>query len=255
MASISAVQAIYALYQHRDRVKRVCIWLAVFILSIFFFFYLVIATVFAVIQGGSGVTDGVDLPALPFTEFASFSYKTIYGEKWYDFVHPYIFPTLGVLTQGVLLDSEAKVGLKHIAWDIADRKPRTTEVRAFSDGTVAHIRDNTLWNTTRRWSFCDKSANGICWYVVREPADVQIGCGYEIIIEHADSLSSQYCHLTTPTDLKVGDPVTVGQTIGYQGSTGWSTGKHLHFALRRNGQPIDPSYAFNQTSLSNWEDE
>lgn len=252
MASISAVQAIYTLYKNRDRVKRVCILLAVLILSTFFFFYLVIATVFAVIQGGSGVTDGADQQALPFTEFASFSYKTIYGEKWYDFTHPYIFPTLGRLTQGAILDSEAKVGLRHIAWDIADRVARTTEVRSFADGTVIQIKDNMLWNTTRRWRFCDESANGICWYVVTEPADVQIGCGNEILIEHADSLRTQYCHLTTPPSLQVGDPVTIGQTLGYQGATGWATGKHLHFALWRGGQPIDPSYAFAQTSLANW---
>ncbi len=255
MASISAVQAIYTLYQNRDRVKRVCIWLVVFILSIFLFFYLVIATVFAVIQGGSGVTDGADQPALPFTEFASFSYKTISGEKWYDFTHPYIFPTLGRLTQGVILDSEAKVGLRHIAWDIADRVARTTEVRAFADGTVLQIKNNMLLNTTRRWRFCDEAANGICWYAVEEPADVQIGCGNEVIIEHADSLRTQYCHLAAPPDLKAGDMVTVGDMVGIQGGTGWATGKHLHFAISRGGQPIDPSYAFSQTSLSDWGDD
>lgn len=255
MAIPSAIKAAYAVYQNRDTIKRICFWFVMIFVSFLFFLYLVIATVFAVIQGNSTVSDGIDQPVLPLTEFASFSYKTIYGEKWFDFIHPYAFPTLGRLTQGVILDTEAKVGLRHIAWDIADRVPRTTEVRSFADGTVMTVRDNMLLNTTRRWRFCDEAANGICWYVVKESADVQVGCGYEVLIQHADSLISQYCHLAAPTDLKVGDTVVVGQTIGYQGATGWATGKHLHFALRRDGQPIDPSYAFKQTSLSNWGDE
>lgn len=255
MAIPSAVHTAYALYQNRDAIKRICLWFALIIGSAFFFLYLVIATVLAVIQGGGAVSEGIDQTPLPFTEFVSFSYKTIYGEKWYDFNYPYMFPTLGRLTQGVLLDSEAKVGLRHIAWDIADRVPRATEVRAFADGAIVQVKDNILWNTTRRWRFCNQAANGICWYVVSEPADVQVGCGYEMTIQHADSLTSQYCHLTSPSELKVGDTVTVGQTIGYQGSTGWSTGKHLHFALRRGLQPIDPSYAFSQTSLSDWGDD
>lgn len=253
--AVSALQAIYAAYQHRDSIKRICFWFLLIIGSCFFFLYLVIATVFAVIQGNSMVSDGIDQPVLPFTEFASFSYKTIFGEKWHDFTHPYMFPTLGRLTQGVILDAEAKVGLRHIAWDIADRVARQTEVRAFADGTVIAVRDNMLWNTNRRWKFCDEAANGICWYVVREEADVQIACGYEVWIQHADSLVSQYCHLTGPAELKVGDMVTVGQMIGYQGATGWATGKHLHFALKRDDQPIDPSYAFSQTRLDNWGDD
>ena len=52
--------------------------------------------------------------------------------------------------------------------------------------------------------------------------------------------------------LKVGDPISAGDIVGIQGSTGWATGKHLHFALWHGGSPIDPSYAFSQTSLSNW---
>lgn len=242
----------YLAYQNRGRLKKICIIAVILIGSIGLFFYLVVATTITVIQGTGGVTDGAPENAGEFTEFQQFSYKTIYGETWYQFVHPYMFPTLGVLTQGVILDSEAKVGLKHIAWDIADRVSRQTEVRAFADGTVVAVKGNMLHDTTRRWRFCDESENGICWYVVAESSDVQIACGYEVIIQHADSLRTQYCHLQSEPDLKVGDTVVLGQTIGIQGSTGWATGKHLHFAIWRDGQPIDPSYAFTQTSLSNW---
>jgi hypothetical protein len=252
MAVPHLAHLIHTAYRERTKLKKGCGCVLLFIGSTAFFIYLVIATVFAIIQGNGGVNEGETASSTPFVEFQSFTYKTIYGEKWYTFAHPYIFPTLGKLTQGVILDSSAKVGLKHIAWDIADRKDRQTEVKAFADGTVVSVKDNMLLNTNRRWKFCESSANGICWYVVAETADVQIGCGNEIFIQHADSLRSQYCHLVSEPALHPGDTVTIGQTLGYQGSTGYATGKHLHFALSRDGQPIDPSYAFAQTSLSDW---
>jgi len=251
--AINITQLAYTAYQNRHSLKKLFKWLCVLVCIFVFLLYLIVATAFAVIQGNGGVADnGVNPNLAEFSEFNSFSYKTIYGDTWYEFKHPYSFPTLGSLTQGVILDSSAKVGLKHIAWDIADHEPRRTEVKAFADGVIVAINTNTLFNTTRRWKFCDEEAGGICWYEVKQKADIQFACGNEIIIQHTDSLRSQYCHLESFASLKVGDSVVVGQTIGYQGSTGWATGKHLHFALWRDGQPIDPSYAFLQTSLSDW---
>ncbi len=253
---MNLAQAAYTAYENKDKIKRFLKWLAIIALSFGFVLYLIFATVIAVLQGIGKVSDNSVNPNLAqFVQFQSFSYKTIDGDTWYEFKHPYIFPTLGALTQGVILDSSAKVGRLHIAWDIADHQPRQTEVRAFADGVVEAVNDNMLIKTTRRWKFCDDNDYGICWYAVKETADVQYACGYEVIIAHADSLKSQYCHLASEPPLKVGDTVTAGQIIGIQGSTGWATGKHLHFALWRDNQPIDPSYAFLQTSLSDWEDK
>ena len=245
---------IQLIYGNRRAIKKSCLVIVILVGGFIFFLYLVIVTIFTVIQGqGSVVSEDVTQVPGNFTEFQGFSYKTIGGERWYEFPHPFIFPTLGVLTQGVILDSSAVAGLRHIAWDIADRNHSVTEVRAFADGTVVDVKDNTLYNTTRRWKFCDENDNGICWYVVVERGNVQYGCGNEIDIQHADSLKSQYCHLAS-VNVQVNDQVTVGQMIGIQGSTGWATGKHLHFAIWRGGQPIPPSYAFTQTSLSDWGD-
>lgn len=251
---MNAVHLIQLIYGNRRAIKKISFVLIALIGGFFFFLYLVVATVFTVVQGqGTVVSDDIMQVPGAFTEFQGFSYKTIYGERWYEFNHAYIFPTLGVLTQGVILDNSAAVGLKHVAWDIADRIPRQTEVRAFANGTVAAVKNNTLYNTTRRWKFCDTNDSGICWYEVAESRDVQYGCGNEIDIQHADSLRSQYCHLAA-VNVQADDPVTIGAMIGYQGSTGWATGKHLHFALWRDGQPIPPTYAFTQTSLQDWGD-
>jgi murein DD-endopeptidase MepM/ murein hydrolase activator NlpD len=48
-----------------------------------------------------------------------------------------------------------------------------------------------------------------------------------------------YNHATTYT-VGVGDRVSEGQVVGYEGSTGWSTGCHLHFTVMVNGQAADP---------------
>ena len=64
--------------------------------------------------------------------------------------------------------------------------------------------------------------------------------GNYIVLNHSDSLESEYCHMQSLL-FDVGQTVAAGQDIGYVGSTGNSTGPHLHFELRENGTPIDPS--------------
>jgi murein DD-endopeptidase MepM/ murein hydrolase activator NlpD len=62
-----------------------------------------------------------------------------------------------------------------------------------------------------------------------------------IRIEHDNSLVSVYAHLSQISpEVKQGAPVRIGQVIGYVGSTGLSTGPHLHYALIKDGQFVDP---------------
>ena len=63
--------------------------------------------------------------------------------------------------------------------------------------------------------------------------------GYMVTINHADGYSSLYGHMTNYI-VSAGDYVTQGQTIGYVGSTGWSTGPHLHFTIYYNGSDVNP---------------
>jgi len=63
--------------------------------------------------------------------------------------------------------------------------------------------------------------------------------GNYVIIRHADGYQSLYAHLDSILSKK-GTSINQGETIGRSGNTGQSTGPHLHFAIFRNGQAVDP---------------
>ncbi|WP_051105107.1 M23 family metallopeptidase [Catelliglobosispora koreensis] len=61
------------------------------------------------------------------------------------------------------------------------------------------------------------------------------GCGWMVEILHAEQVITRYCHMNTRPAVKVGDRVTVGQVIGIVGTTGNSSGPHLHFEVHLDG--------------------
>jgi murein DD-endopeptidase MepM/ murein hydrolase activator NlpD len=66
-----------------------------------------------------------------------------------------------------------------------------------------------------------------------------IGYGNYVVVAHGGGIMTLYGHLLE-TDVNVGTKVARGQRIGLEGSTGWSTGPHVHFELRLNDAVVDP---------------
>ena len=63
--------------------------------------------------------------------------------------------------------------------------------------------------------------------------------GNQVLLDNGAGLSTRYAHMTQ-TAVTAGEAVTAGQVIGYVGSTGDSTGNHLHFEVMRNGVRVNP---------------
>lgn len=82
------------------------------------------------------------------------------------------------------------------------------------------------------------------------------GYGKCVVIDHGDGLQSLYGHMNT-ISVKVGQKLKVGQRIGEEGSTGNSTGAHLHFEVRKDGTAVDGKVYLktlytNATSVDIW---
>ncbi len=105
---------------------------------------------------------------------------------------------------------------------------RNTPVRAAAAGKVSLVS-------------CNVSAGHSC--DVDGGLSVK-GCGWYVEIVHDDGLLTRYCHLIRRPVVTVGQPVKPSQIIGYVGSSGNSSGPHLHFEVRQlraqGYQPVDP---------------
>lgn len=75
------------------------------------------------------------------------------------------------------------------------------------------------------------------------------GWGNYVMIDHGNGMQTLYAHMSSRA-VSVGQTVSRGQTIGYVGSTGMSTGPHLHFEMYVNGSRIDPQTKYPGMSFT-----
>jgi murein DD-endopeptidase MepM/ murein hydrolase activator NlpD len=77
--------------------------------------------------------------------------------------------------------------------------------------------------------------NGSDWGCDRDGSPQVLGCGWYVDILHPGAYVTRYCHMVSRPLVNVGDQVAPGQQIGWSGSTGHSSGPHLHFETHING--------------------
>jgi len=82
------------------------------------------------------------------------------------------------------------------------------------------------------------AAGGIVALAENEP-----GWGKLVILEHRDGYNTVYAHLDE-ISVEAGAAVSIGEIIGKVGNTGQSTGSHLHYEVRKNGEHLDPGNFF-----------
>jgi len=110
--------------------------------------------------------------------------------------------------------------------------PTSTHTHFISQGY--HYRHKAIdLNRLNGWGIYASASGIVRTYTCR------YGYGLHIDINHGDGWVTRYAHLSS-FNVKAGDYVQQGQLIGRMGSTGRSTGPHLHFEIRYNGKPQNP---------------
>lgn len=98
---------------------------------------------------------------------------------------------------------------------------RGTPIYAAAGGVVTHIECD---NQTARWYSCDTDGS------VNTP-----GCGWYMEITHANKVITRYCHMLERPSVYLGQHVAPGHPIGLMGTSGHSSGPHLHFEVHLRG--------------------
>jgi murein DD-endopeptidase MepM/ murein hydrolase activator NlpD len=127
---------------------------------------------------------------------------------------------------------------------IPGRQPLTTPIPGYRIGSAFGMRHHPILNIERLHAGGDIGApSGTPIHAVGDGvvvlASERGGYGLTVVIDHGDSMATLYAHMSGFA-VRDGDRVLRGDVIGYVGSTGLSTGPHLHFETRVKGMPINP---------------
>ncbi len=105
--------------------------------------------------------------------------------------------------------------------------------RSYNGGPVSSFHEGTDWGAPEGTPVIAPAAGTV---VLAEPLDVRGGA---VIIDHGLGVTSNFWHLSR-IDVKPGEQVKSGQTIGLVGTTGLSTAAHLHWEMRIGGVAVEP---------------
>ncbi|MEE1056719.1 MAG: peptidoglycan DD-metalloendopeptidase family protein [Acutalibacteraceae bacterium] len=133
----------------------------------------------------------------------------------------YIWPVPGFFNLTSLWD-EDRGSSNHGALDIASAGIDGANVVAAHSGTVIFAENNCIHN----WGKYESCGCGG-------------GYGNYVMLDHGDGYSTVYAHMSSIV-VSIGDTIEAGQLLGFVGSTGYSTGAHLHFETRYDGVKYDP---------------
>jgi murein DD-endopeptidase MepM/ murein hydrolase activator NlpD len=152
---------------------------------------------------------------------------------------------------GRVIPTPPNVSVKEVARTKVDRgrtpvfTSRPAAATALSVNSHYGVRYDPLTGAPRMHTGVDLKANygdavgasmsGIVLY-----AGQRGGYGNCVIIDHGSGISTYYAHLSAIV-VAAGQTVEAGEYIGQVGSTGRSTGPHLHYEVRANGHPLEPA--------------
>ena len=109
-----------------------------------------------------------------------------------------------------------------------------TPIHAASAGTVSRVRCNAVDTRTGKPWGCDRDGD----------PNLTKGCGWYVDIDHPGGIVTRYCHQLVQPAVRLGQHVNAGDVIGITGSSGRSSGPHLHFEVHRGDHSpttaIDP---------------
>lgn len=174
-----------------------------------------------------------------------------YGEPGHDEEFSNLFASWESLDDGVVgMTDEAFIPAPRMAMSIPSMMP-VANVRLSSG---YGMRNHPVLGSRRQHNGVDLA--GATGTPVYATADGIVGkakywgsYGNYVQIEHGGELQTRYAHLSGYA-VRAGDQVRKGQLIGYIGSTGRSTGPHLHYEVRLAGQPVDPRPYMVETQLA-----
>jgi murein DD-endopeptidase MepM/ murein hydrolase activator NlpD len=174
--------------------------------------FLPIITVAAFAASGVSAVSNVLASINPITHLVEiFDSK---GNKVSELTLSTTWPTTGYISDEFGSKDTFRVNLglgAHTGIDIANEQGKIgTPITPFMTGTVIRVDD--IDNST---------------------------CGISVKLDHGNGITSLYCHLSS-TNTTEGETVNPGNVIGYMGSSGTSTGAHLHFQVMVYGIPVNP---------------